>query len=161
MIFSQHSLNDIIFCLAVAIVLLTFITLILVAKSVDTQYSSHHKWRTIYPNRTDASVTLTFGKHLFSHLETIVIDYDVLKRYRYAILCLTKDGIYERRRVYLDLQNIIEQNSSNENLTISKLEYRPIDSMRKTLNGYESPEQTPDVDGEIRIVLSQMKGEPR
>ena len=112
----------------------------------------------MYPNHISASVTLKFGTHSFSNLETNIIDYSVFKRHRYGILCISKGGSCERRSVYLDPQNIIEKYSSNEQLIISKIEYRPVDTMRKTLNGYESSEQYPDVNGEIRITLSQTKG---
>lgn len=156
--FSQQSLIDIIFCLSIVVIPLVFIVPSLVAESVDTQYSSRHKWRTVYPNRTRVSITITFGNHSFSNLETSVIDRNIFKRYRYGVLRVDKGGSCERRRVYLDLQNVTQNDTSNEHLTITKIEYRPVDSMRKTLNGYESPEQKLDIDGEIRITLSQMKG---
>ena len=156
--FSQQSLIDIFIFVSVMSIPLIFILLIVFTEVINFQYSSHHKWRTIHPNRMNASVTLKFGTHSFSNLETNIVDENVFKRHRYGILCIDKGGSCERRSVYLDPQNIIEQCSSNEQLTISKIEYRPVDTMRKILNCYESPEQHPDINGEIRITLSQTKG---
>ena len=159
--FSQQSLIDIVLLLSVMSIPLIFILLIVFTETANVQYSSRHKWRTIHPNCMNASVTLKFGTHSFSNLETNIINESVFKRHRYGILCISKGGSCERRSVYLNPQNIIKQCSSNEHLTISKIEYRPVDSMRKTLNFYESPEQYPDVNGEIRITLNQIKGELR
>lgn len=156
--FSQQSLIDTILFVSILSIPLVFILLIIFIETINVQYSSRHKWRTVYPNHINASVTLKFGTHSFSNLETNIIDYSVFKRHRYGVLRVDKGGSCERRRVYLDLQNVMQNDASNEHLTITKIEYRPVDSMRKTLNGYESPEQEPDIDGEIRITLSQMKG---
>ena len=156
--FSQQSLIDIVLLLSVMGIPLIFILLIVFTETINSQYSSRHKWRTIHPNRMNASVTLKFGTHSFSDLETSIIDHSVFKRHRYGILCISKGGSCERRSVYLNPQNIIEQYSSNEQLTISKIEYRPVDTMRKIFNCYEGPEEEPDIHGEIRITLGQTKG---
>ena len=156
--FSQQSLIDIVLLLFVMGIPLIFILLIVFTETINFQYSSRHKWRTIHPNRMNASVTLKFGTHSFSDLEKNIIDERVFKRHRYGILCISKGGSCERRSVYLDPQNIIEQCSSNEQLKISKIEYRPVDTMRKIFNCYEGPEEKPDINGEIRITLSQTKG---
>ena len=155
---SQQSLIDIVLLLSVMSIPLIFILLIVFTETINVQYSSRHKWRTVHPNHINASVTLKFGTHSFSDLEKSVIDHSIFKRHRYGILCINKGGSCERRSVYLDPQNIIEQYSSNEQLTISKIEYRPIDTMCKTFNCYEGPEEKPDINGEIRITFSQTKG---
>ena len=156
--FSQQSLIDIILFVSIMGIPLIFILLIVFTETINVQYSSRHKWRTVHPNHINASVTLKFGTHLFSNLETNIVDENVFKRHRYGILCINKGGSCERRSVYLDPQNIIEQCSSNEQLTISKIEYRPIDTMRKIFNCYEGPEEEPNIHGEIRITLGQTKG---
>ena len=66
---------------------------------------------------------------------------------------VNKEDISESRHIYFDSDNL--NGTSNEHSKITKIEYRPIVRMYHTLFGFKFPYEKPNVDGEIRITVSE------
>lgn len=59
------------------------------------------------------------------------------------------------RTINLDSKNIIIEGELNQNSRITKIEYTPTSKMKRTLFGFASELFNSDVDGDLRITISQ------
>ena len=122
-------------------------------------YESEQPWKTIYTNNIEADVSLSLPACNSCPLTSIDTNttlgerYDILQQNRYGDLKLTKEDISESRHIYFDSDNL--NGTSNEHSKITKIEYRPIVRMYHTLFGFKFPYEKPNVDGEIRITVSE------
>lgn len=135
------------------------IVLFIIHSQETNVYESEQPWKTIYTNNIEADVSLSLqvcDSCLLASVDThktLGDSYSILQRNRYGDLKLTKEDISESRHIYFDSDNL--NGTLNEHSKITKIEYRPIVRMYHTLFGFKVPYEKPNVDGEIRITVSE------
>ena len=135
------------------------IVLFIIHSQETNVYESEQPWKTIYTNNIEADVSLSLqvcDSCLLASVDThktLGDSYGILQRNRYGDLKLTKGDISESRHIYFDSDNL--NGTLNEHSKITKIEYRPIVRMYHTLFGFKVPYEKPNVDGEIRITVSE------
>ena len=138
------------------------IILIILMMAIDgfktPMYETEQPWKTIYANNIDADVSLSL-KNCKScwpgsvDLGKGIGDTYQLRKSKYGTLKLTKGDSFEAREISFNSKNI--NGTLNEQSKITKIEYRPITRMHYTLFGFKGYDEQPDVDGEIRITVSE------
>lgn len=121
-------------------------------------YETEQPWKTIYANNIDADVSLSLKNCKSCWPESVDLNKGIgytypLRKSKYGTLKLTKGDSFEAREISFNSKNI--NGTLNEQSKIIKIEYRPITRMRYTLFGFEGYDEQPNVDGEIRITVSE------
>lgn len=147
--------------------ILSFVFLI-ISFFISTHYESENDWKTVYANEIDANVEISFQTSILEDVffcrddhhysETISpeseIDYKtyVLNKSRYGTLKVKKNNTTETREIYFDKNNLKGELAKQSKIT--KIEYRNITSLRRTLFGFKGKsKQTSKLDGEVRITV--------
>lgn len=147
--------------------ILSFVFLI-ISFFISTHYESENDWKTVYTNEIGANVEISFQTSILEDVffcrddhhysETISpeseIDYKtyVLNKSRYGTLKVKKNNTTETREIYFDKNNLKGELAKQSKIT--KIEYRNITSLRRTLFGFKGKsKQTSKLDGEVRITV--------
>ena len=169
--FDQSDSNikfEIVFSTRIYVYLLLSFIFLVTSSFVSTNYTSENDWKTVYVNSIGADVKLSFQTSIledafFNHgdlhyVETISPESElnnktyVLNKSRYGTLSIKKDSATETRKIRFDKNNLIGELTKQSKIT--KIEYRNITSMRRTLFGFEgNSQQTSKVYGEVRITI--------
>lgn len=134
---------------------------------ISTHYESENTWKTIYTNEIDANVEISFQTSILEdvffnrddrhYVETISpeseIDYKayVLNKSRYGTLKINKDSAAETREIYFDNNNLKSKLTKQSKIT--KIEYRNITGMHRSLFGFDGNSRQSVLDGEVRITV--------
>lgn len=150
--------------------LLLSLIFLIISCFISTQYESENDWKTVYANEIDANVEISFQTSILEdiffcrddhhYVETISPESEigykayVLNKSRYGTLKVKKDSATETREIHFDKNSLIGK--LNEQSKITKIEYRNITSLRRTLFGFEgNSQQTSKLDGEVRITIGE------
>ena len=156
------------FSIRIYVYLLLSLIFLITSCFISTTYESETDWKTVYTNETDANVEISFQTSiledmLFNHgdlhyAETINPESElnnktyVLNKSRYGTLNVKKESATETRKIRFDKNNLIGELTKQSKIT--KIEYRNITSMRRTLFGFEGkPQQISKLAGEVRITI--------
>lgn len=158
------------FSIRIYVYLLLSLIFLITSYFISTNYESETDWKTVYTNEIDANVEISFQTSILEdvffcrddhhYIETInpesEIGYKayVLNKSRYGTLKVKKDSATETRKIHFDKNSLIGK--LNEQSKITKIEYRNITSLRRTLFGFKGkPQQTSKLDGEVRITIDE------
>lgn len=152
------------FCITAALftpLIIIFLGLTIGFKS-QIKYTSDSEWKTIYENDIDAEIILnlkTENGYLISNAiggKTIGTDYkDYTKDSNINGTILAKKGdLEEKKSIHINKEDIIYDGELKPTSKITKIEYRPAQQMYKTLLDYKGKPKTADIDGLVRITIS-------
>ena len=158
------------FSIRIYVYLLLSLVFLITSCFISTDYESENDWKAVYTNEIDANVEISFQTSVLEGIffrreehhykETInpesEIDYKtyILKKSRYGTLKVKKDSATETREIHFDKNSLIGK--LNKQSKITKIEYRNITSLRRTLFGFKGkPQQTSKLDGEVRITINE------
>ena len=158
------------FHIRIYVYLLLSLIFVITSCFISTNYESENDWKTVYTNEIDANVEISFQTSILEDIffrreehhykETInpesEIDYKtyILNKSRYGTLKVKKDSATEPREIYFDKDNLKGELTKQSKIT--KIEYRNITSLRRTLFGFKGkPQQTSKLDGEVRITIDE------
>lgn len=156
------------FPIRIYVYLLLSLIFVITSCFISTNYESENDWKTVYVNDIDADVKLSFQTSiledmLFNHgdlhyAETINPESElnnktyVLNKSRYGTLNVKKESATETREIRFDKNNLIGELTKQSKIT--KIEYRNITSIRRTLFGFEgNSQQASKLYGEVRIAI--------
>lgn len=135
--------------------------------SVRNEYIHDSDWTTIYTQNEKNCVSLNLksygtypGEFTTSTCSQLDKDYVKFKQLikdsnpNGSITLETKNQ-NNTRTINLDSKNIIIKDELNENSKITKIEYAPTPKMKRTLFGFSSGSFDSNVNGDLRITISQ------
>lgn len=150
--------------------LLTFISFCIISTiNIQRQYIHNDAWEEIYKYNGNRCASLTLRSYFTIIDMHITSDNSRLgESYKKFEKLTRRNKIQgsiairfeislseERRTVNLQSKNIIIEGKLNQNSRITKIEYVPTLKMVHTLFGYSSEPIESDVDGELRITISE------
>lgn len=150
--------------------LLTFISFWIISTiNIQRQYIHNDAWEEIYKYNGNRCATLRLGSY-FTNIDIYITSNnsrlgESCKNFK-KLICRNKiqgsvairfeiSFSEERRTVNLQSKNIIIEGKLNQNSRITKIEYVPTLKMTRTLFGYSSEPIESDIDGELRITISE------
>ena len=155
------------FSIRIYVYLLLSLIFLITSCFISTNYESENDWKTIYTNEIDANVEISFQTSILEdvffncddrhYIETISpeseIDYKayVLNKSRYGTLKINKDNAAETREIYFDNNNL--KGKLTKQSKITKIEYRNITGMHRSLFGFDGNSRQSVLDGEVRITV--------
>lgn len=133
-----------------------------IASTTQVEYTSNSEWKTIYENNIDAEIVLNLKTNkgdLISNAiggKSIGTDYkDYTRDSNMNGTILAKKGdLEETKTIHINKKDIIYNGELKPTSKITKIEYRPVQQMYKTLYGYNGKPKTADKDGIVRITIS-------
>ena len=133
-----------------------------IASTTQVEYTSNSEWKTIYENNIDAEIILnlkTENGYLISNAiggKTIGTDYKEHTRdsNMNGTILAKKGDLEETKTIHINKKDIIYNGELKPTSKITKIEYRPVQQMYKTLYGYNGKPKTADKDGLVRITIS-------
>ena len=146
----------------IMIPLIILLTAIFIHNETKLEYTSDSKWKTIYENNIDAEIILnlkTENGYLISNaiagksIEKDYKDYSQNSNMDGTILA-KKDDIEENKTIHINKEDIIYDGELKPTSKITKIEYRPAQQMYKTVFGYNGKPKSADIDGLVRITIS-------
>lgn len=146
----------------IMIPLIILLTAIFIHNETKLEYTSDSKWKTIYENNIDAEIILnlkTENGYLISNaiagksIEKDYKDYSQNSNMDGTILA-KKDDIEENKTIHINKEDIIYDGELKPTSKITKIEYRPAQQMYKTVFGYNGKPKSANIDGLVRITIS-------
>lgn len=140
------------------------------ATNVRHEYIYNDNWKEIYTSYGDYYVSLTLTNCIIddtkmyidpdlSRLGNVYSKFKKLIRRKKIIqgsITISRSPFNKETRTFnLQSKNIIIEGIFNQNSRITKIEYAPALKMKHVLFGYSSEELDSNVDGELRITISQ------
>lgn len=133
-----------------------------IASTTQVEYTSNSEWKTIYENNIDAEIILnlkTENGYLISNAiggKTIGTDYkDYIRDSNMnGTILAKKDDLEEKKTIHINNSDIIYNSELTPTSKITKIEYKPAEKKYKTLFGYKGKESDADIDGLVRITIS-------
>lgn len=155
-------IND--FCaIALSVAPLIIIIIALTIKfETQLEYTSNSEWKTVYENDIDAEIILnlkTENGYLISNaiagksIEKDYKDYSQNSNMNGTILA-KKGDLEENKTIHIKKEDIIYDGELKPTSKITKIEYRPAQQMYKTVFGYNGKPKSADIDGLVRITIS-------
>ena len=142
--------------------LIIIISALLISSETKLEYTSDSEWKTIYENNIDAEIILnlkTENGYLISNaiagksIEKDYKDYSQNSNMNGTILA-KKGDLEENKTIHINKEDIIYDDELKPTSKITKIEYRPAHQMYKTVFGYNGKPQAADIDGLVRITIS-------
>ena len=142
--------------------LIILLTAIFIHNETKLEYTSDSEWKTIYENNIDAEIILnlkTENGYLISNtiagksIEKDYKDYSQNSNMDGTILA-KKDDIEENKTIHINKEDIIYDGELKPTSKITKIEYRPAQQMYKTVFGYNGKPKSANIDGLVRITIS-------
>lgn len=142
--------------------LIILLTAIFIHNETKLEYTSDSEWKTIYENNIDAEIILnlkTENGYLISNaiagksIEKDYKDYSQNNNMDGTILA-KKDDIEENKTIHINKEDIIYDGELKPTSKITKIEYRPAQQMYKTVFGYNGKPKSANIDGLVRITIS-------
>ena len=134
---------------------------------ITTKYVSDSEWKEVYTNQINAYVTLkikhcrackylnlTGGSKIKDHYK----DYT---NSMFGKIKAEKDDLTEEKTIYIDKNDIVQENDVTSTSKLSKIEYKPATGMYKEIFGHRGKIEKSDKDGMVRITISDDKNEER
>ena len=133
-----------------------------IASTTQVEYTSNSEWKTIYENNIDAEIILnlkTENGYLISNAiggKTIGTDYKDYTRdsNMNGTILAKKDDLEEKKTIHINNSDIIYNSELTPTSKITKIEYKPAKKKYKTLFGHKGKESDADIDGLVRITIS-------
>ena len=133
-----------------------------IASTTQVEYTSNSEWKTIYENNIDAEIILnlkTENGYLISNAiggKTIGTDYKDYTRdsNMNGTILAKKDDLEEKKTIHINNSDIIYNSELTPTSKITKIEYKPAEKKYKTLFGHKGKESDADIDGLVRITIS-------
>lgn len=133
-----------------------------IASTTQVEYTSNSEWKTIYENNIDAEIILnlkTENGYLISNAiggKTIRTDYkDYIRDSNMnGTILAKKDDLEEKKTIHINNSDIIYNSELTPTSKITKIEYKPAEKKYKTLFGHKGKESDADIDGLVRITIS-------
>lgn len=133
-----------------------------IASTTQVEYTSNSEWKTIYENNIDAEIILnlkTENGYLISNAiggKTIGTDYKDYTRdsNMNGTILAKKDDLEEKKTIHINNSDIIYNSELIPTSKITKIEYKPAEKKYKTLFGHKGKESDADIDGLVRITIS-------
>jgi len=133
-----------------------------IASTTQVEYTSNSEWKTIYENNIDAEIILnlkTENGYLISNAiggKTIGTDYkDYIRDSNMnGTILAKKDDLEEKKTIHINNSDIIYNSELTPTSKITKIEYKPAEKKYKTLFGHKGKESDADIDGLVRITIS-------
>lgn len=133
-----------------------------IASTTQVEYTSNSEWKTIYENNIDAEIILnlkTENGYLISNAiggKTIGTDYkDYIRDSNMnGTILAKKDDLEEKKTIHINNSDIIYNSELTPTSKITKIEYKPAEKKYKTLFGHKGKESDTDIDGLVRITIS-------
>lgn len=140
--------------------------------NIQYEYTHNSKWKTVYKSNGNNYVSITlFSKVIyFPHIQMYITPeqsrlgdtyakFENLTHQKKAegIVTISSTWSIEDKRTFaLQGKNIIIEGKLNQNSRITKIEYTPTLKMRRKLFRYASDPIDSNVDGELRITISEI-----
>lgn len=142
--------------------LIIIISAIFIHNETKLEYTSNSEWKIIYENDIDAEIILnlkTENGYLISNAiggKTIGTDYKEYTRdsNMNGTILAKKGDLEENKTIHVNKQDIIYNGELKPTSKITKIEYRPAQQMYKTVFGYNGKPKSADIDGLVRITIS-------
>lgn len=133
-----------------------------IASTTQVEYTSNSEWKTIYENNIDAEIILnlkTENGYLISNAiggKTIGTDYKDYTRdsNMNGTILAKKDDLEEKKTIHINNSDISYNSELTPTSKITKIEYKPAEKKYKTLFGHKGKESDADIDGLVRITIS-------
>lgn len=133
-----------------------------IASTTQVEYTSNSEYKTIYENNIDAEIILnlkTENGYLISNAiggKTIGTDYKDYTRdsNMNGTILAKKDDLEEKKTIHINNSDIIYNSELTPTSKITKIEYKPAEKKYKTLFGHKGKESDADIDGLVRITIS-------
>lgn len=136
--------------------LLIMIWLIWVGIDFHYEYTSQYHWKTIYDGHSEFQLKL--GRYVITN-DMLGDKYYKLQKSQKCKLSINIDSTFNTYQAYIHEDNVCIIGRFDEYSKITKIEYRPVENMRKIFCGYRSSIQKPNVDVELRITVDSTKHE--
>ena len=142
--------------------LIILLTAIFIHNETKLEYTSNSEWKTVYENDIDAEIILnlkTENGYLISNaiagksIEKDYKDYSQNSNMNGTILA-KKGDLEENKTIHIKKEDIIYDGELKPTSKITKIEYRPAQQMYKTVFGYNGKPKSADIDGLVRITIS-------
>lgn len=140
--------------LQVTPLLLIMAWLIWISIDFHYEYTSQHHWKTIYDGHSEFQLKL--GRYIIKN-DMIGNKYYKLQKSQKCKLSINVGDAFNTYQAYIYKDNVCIIGRFDEYSKITKIEYKPVDNMRKIFCGYRSPIQKPNVDIELRITVDSTK----
>ena len=140
----------------VALLLFTIVWSIWIGIDFHYEYTSQCLWKTIYDGHSEFQLAL--GHYMITN-DTLGKKYYKLLKSQKCKLSINIDGKFDTYAAHINEDNVFIIGDLDEYSKITKIEYRPVDDMRKIFCGYRSPIQKPNVDIELRITVDRTQHE--
>lgn len=136
--------------------LLVMVWLIWIGIDFHYEYTSQYHWKTIYDGHSEFQLKL--GHYIITN-DMLGNKYYKLQKSQKCKLSINIDGKFDTYAAHINEDNVYIIGDFDEYSKITKIEYRPVDSMHKIFCEYRSPIQKPNVDIELRITVDRTKHE--
>lgn len=141
---------------AVTPLLLIMAWLIWIGIDFHYEYTSQYHWKTIYDGHSEFQLKL--GHYVITN-DMLGTRYYKLTKSQKCALTINIEDKPNTYQAYIHEDNICIIGRFDECSKITKIEYRPVDNMRKIFCGYRSPIQKSNVDIALRITVDSTKHE--
>lgn len=133
-----------------------------IASTTQVEYTSNSEWKTIYENNIDAEIILNLKTNNGDLISNAIVgksigndykDYNKNRNMNGTILA-KKDNLEETKTIHINKNDIIYDGELTPTSKITKIEYKPAEKKYKTLFGHKGKESDADIDGLVRITIS-------
>ena len=120
------------------------------------EYTSQYYWKTIYDGHSEFQLKL--GRYVIKN-DMLGNKYYKLQKSQKCKLSINIDDKFNTYQAYIHEDNVCIIGRFDEYSKITKIEYIPVDGMRKVFSGYRSPLKKSNVDIELRITVDREQHE--
>ena len=120
------------------------------------EYTSQTGWKTLCDEHSE--IQLKLGRYIITN-DMIGDKYYKLRKSQICQLSVNTNDKCDTYRAYIYNDNVNIIGDFNKYSKITKIEYRPVDGMRKNFWGYRSPIKKPNVDIELRVTVDSVQHE--
>ena len=168
---SKISINSKSFLTTLLIVLILSIIGIELAISTKEEITYESNWKQIYTNENNNNIVENkpYGTYINNGIEVIITNnirsedivagaklgdnYKLFLGDSKAEIKIEKDDTSYSKKIKINKNNVIINNEINEDSIITKIEYRAIKGIQRSLFGYKGPIEKSNLDGELRITI--------
>lgn len=125
--------------------------------SIKKDYISETNWKQIYTNDIDTNISIINPVYTNDIIAGKKLDdkYKFFTTGSNAEIKIKKDDTSYSKKIHINKDNIIINGQLNENSKITKIEYRNIQGIQRSLFEHKGPIEKTDIDGELRITIEQ------
>lgn len=146
----------------IMIPLIILLTAIFIHNETKLEYTSNSEWKTVYENDIDAEIILNLKNENGYLISNAIAGKSIEKDYKdysqnsnmNGTISAKKGDLEENKTIHINKEDIIYNGELKPTSKITKIEYRPAQQMYKTVFGYNGKPKSADIDGLVRITIS-------